>query len=141
MAKKKVNSRTRPNSFPDQSPVKVDNKTFKKPKVNNNNNSNLLQKSRNHHRNGTSRRASDVSTIGLEAESSAPVSAVNAGFRPIKNRRTFSVDSIHSDSPYQKKLSSKVSSRAGKGILYTVSIYFLSAKYFFYNSCLFTIYR
>ena len=68
-----------------------------------------------------------MSTIGLEAESSAPVSVVNSGFRPIKNRRTFSVDSIHSDSPYQKKTSSKVSSRAGKGILYTV----LSAKYFF----------
>ena len=56
-----------------------------------------------------------MSTIGLEAESSAPVSVVNSGFRPIKNRRTFSVDSIHSDSPYQKKTSSKVSSRAGKG--------------------------
>ena len=117
--KKKINSRTRPNSFPDQSPVKNNNNktSFKKPKVINNNSINNLhhlQKSRNHH-NGTSRRASDVSTIGLEAESSAPVSVVNSGFRPIKNRRTFSVDSIHSDSPYQKKTSSKVSSRAGKG--------------------------
>ena len=39
-----------------------------------------------------------------------------ATFRPIKNnKRTFSVDSIHSDSPYQKKASSKVSSRGLKG--------------------------
>ena len=50
------------------------------------------------------------STIGLE-ESQQPLQS----FRPIKPKRTFSVDSIHSDSPYVKKATSKVSSRVLRG--------------------------